>query len=52
MLELIGQNGSITGMSNELALQLTPEESQRVTVGSKYLLAGWILYTTLIWCCT
>ena len=52
MLELIGRYGSITGMSNEIALELTPEQTQRIVVGSKCLLAGWILYTTLIWCCT
>jgi hypothetical protein len=52
MLELIGRFGSITGMSNEVALELTPEQAQRIVVGSKCLLAGWILYTTLIWCCT
>ncbi|KAH6859293.1 hypothetical protein B0T12DRAFT_453888 [Alternaria alternata] len=50
MLELIGRYGSITGMSNEIALQLTTEQKQRIIVGSKCLLAGWILYTTLIWC--
>jgi hypothetical protein len=50
MLELIGQFSSITGMSDELALTLTPEQTQRIVVGSKCLLAGWIVYTTLIWC--
>lgn len=50
MLELIGQYGSITGMSDELALKLTPQEQKNLVVGSKCLLAGWILYTTLIWC--
>jgi hypothetical protein len=52
MLELIGQFGSITGMSDEIALSLTPEETARIVIGSKCLLAGWILYTTLIWCRT
>jgi hypothetical protein len=52
MLELIGQNGSITGMSNQIASELTSDQSQRIVLGSKYLLAGWILYTTLLWCCT
>ena len=50
MLELIGQNGAITGLTEEAALSLTPEQAKRVVVGSKCLLAGWILYTTLIWC--
>lgn len=52
MLELIGRYGSITGMSNEITLELTPEQIQRIVVGSRFLLAGWILYATLIWCCT
>ncbi|KAF1936324.1 hypothetical protein EJ02DRAFT_438622 [Clathrospora elynae] len=50
MLELIGQFGSITGMSDELALTLTHKQINRIVVGSKCLLAGWISYTTLIWC--
>jgi hypothetical protein len=50
MLELIGQYGSITGMNNEIALTLTPAQTERLRIGSKLLLAGWILYTTLIWC--
>lgn len=50
MLELIGQFGSITGMSDEIAATLTQEQKERIVVGSKCLLAGWIVYTTLIWC--
>ncbi|KAF2641503.1 hypothetical protein P280DRAFT_450838 [Massarina eburnea CBS 473.64] len=50
MLELIGQNASITGLSNETALALSPEQSINIVYGSKCLLAGWIVYTTLIWC--
>jgi hypothetical protein len=50
MLELIGQFGSITGMNDEIALALTPEQTRRIVIGGKCLLAGWILYTTLIWC--
>jgi hypothetical protein len=50
MLELIGQYGSITGMSDEIALTFTPTQTDRLKTGSKLLLAGWILYTTLIWC--
>lgn len=50
MLELIGQYGSITGMSDEIALTLTPTQTARIKIGSKCLLAGWIVYTTLIWC--
>ena len=50
MLQLIGENGSITGMSNEIALTLTPQQKKKIVFGSKCLLAGWIVYTTLIWC--
>ncbi|TDZ21622.1 hypothetical protein C8034_v006576 [Colletotrichum sidae] len=50
MLELIGQYGSITGMTDELALTLTDYQVERIVIGSKCLLAGWILYVTLIWC--
>lgn len=49
MLELIGQFGSITGMTDEKALKLTPEQSSRIVIGSKCLLAGWVVYTSLIW---
>ncbi|KAI8198775.1 hypothetical protein K4K49_003888 [Colletotrichum sp. SAR 10_70] len=50
MLELIGQYGSITGMTDEIALTLSDKQIERIVVGSKCLLAGWILYVTLIWC--
>lgn len=50
MLELIGQYGSITGINDEIALGLTPEETRRIVIGSKCLFAGWILYVTMIWC--
>lgn len=50
MLEIIGRSGSITGMSDEVAVTLSPEEIDRIVVGSKCLFAGWFLYTTLIWC--
>ena len=46
----LGQYGSITGMSNEKALALSKEAADRLVIGSKCLLAGWCLYTTLIWC--
>jgi len=50
MLQMIGQFGSITGMTDEKALTLTPDETRHIVIGSKCLLAGWIIYTTLIWC--
>ncbi|KAF6816449.1 hypothetical protein CMUS01_12266 [Colletotrichum musicola] len=50
MLELIGRYGSITGMNDELALTLSDAQIERIVIGSKCLLAGWILYVTLIWC--
>ena len=45
----LGQNGSITGMSDEIALTLSDEQKRRIVVGSKCLLAGWCVYVTLIW---
>ncbi|KAK2024988.1 hypothetical protein LX32DRAFT_704337 [Colletotrichum zoysiae] len=50
MLELIGQYGSITGMTDEIALTLSDKQIERIVVGSKCLLAGWCLYVTLVWC--
>lgn len=50
MLEMIGQHGAITGLTEEVAVALTPEQAARIRIGAKCLLAGWILYTTLIWC--
>ncbi|KAF4919189.1 hypothetical protein CGCVW01_v008097 [Colletotrichum viniferum] len=50
MLELIGQYGSITGMTDEIASTLSDKQIESIVVGSKCLLAGWILYVTLIWC--
>lgn len=45
-----GQYGSITGMTNAIAVTLSEDEVRSLVIGSKCLLAGWILYTTLIWC--
>ncbi|KAG9252517.1 uncharacterized protein F5Z01DRAFT_675996 [Emericellopsis atlantica] len=50
MLELIGQNGAITGLTQEVAEALSEEQRQGIVFGSKCLLAGWCLYVTLIWC--
>ncbi|KAK5993742.1 hypothetical protein PT974_07179 [Cladobotryum mycophilum] len=50
MLELIGQYGSITGINDDIALALTPEQVERIVIGSKCLFAGWLVYVTLIWC--
>ncbi|GJD03598.1 kinesin-like protein [Colletotrichum higginsianum] len=50
MLELIGQYGSITGMNDALALTLSDQQKERIVIGSKCLVAGWVLYVTLIWC--
>ncbi|KAL1960120.1 hypothetical protein VTO42DRAFT_292 [Malbranchea cinnamomea] len=50
MLELIGQNGTNIGLSDEQRASLTDEEHARLVFGSKCLLAGWCCYSTLIWC--
>ncbi|KHN94415.1 uncharacterized protein MAM_07731 [Metarhizium album ARSEF 1941] len=50
MLELIGQWGSIVGLTDDLALSLTGAQKQRIVMGAKADIAGWCLYITLIWC--
>lgn len=50
MLELIGQNGTNIGVTNEIGATLTDAEIARREFGSKCLLAGWNFYVTLIWC--
>ncbi|KAK7991822.1 hypothetical protein PG988_000616 [Apiospora saccharicola] len=50
MLELIGQNGTNIGIPDEVGAKLNPEEIAKMEAGSKYLLAGWCFYVTLIWC--
>lgn len=49
LIDVLGQNGSITGMSDAIALTLSSEQKRRIVVGSKCLLAGWCVYVTLIW---
>ncbi|TQN68540.1 hypothetical protein CSHISOI_06905, partial [Colletotrichum shisoi] len=49
MLELIGQNGTNIGITNEIGATLTSEEIAKFEFGSKCLLAGWNFYVTLIW---
>jgi hypothetical protein len=50
MLQMISEHGSITGINDEKALQLTEAEAASIVFGSKCLLAGWCLYVTMIWC--
>ncbi|KAK1970016.1 hypothetical protein LY78DRAFT_722089 [Colletotrichum sublineola] len=50
MLELIGQNGTNIGITDEIGATLTAEEIVKFEFGSKCLLAGWNFYVTLIWC--
>ncbi|KAH7175632.1 hypothetical protein EDB81DRAFT_939765 [Dactylonectria macrodidyma] len=50
MLELIGQNGTNIGITNEIGATLTDKEIAKMEFGSKCLLAGWNFYVTLIWC--
>ncbi|KAF4808461.1 hypothetical protein CGCSCA5_v012418 [Colletotrichum siamense] len=50
MLELIGQNGTNIGITDEIGATLTPQEIAKFEFGSKCLLAGWNFYVTLIWC--
>ncbi|KAK4108571.1 hypothetical protein N656DRAFT_761243 [Canariomyces notabilis] len=50
MLELIGQNGTNIGITDDIGATLTQEEIAKLEFGSKCLLAGWNFYVTLIWC--
>ncbi|KAM3534409.1 hypothetical protein MY4038_002374 [Beauveria bassiana] len=50
MLHVIGLWGSIVGMTEEKALQLSEQEKEIIVKGAKADIAGWCLYITLIWC--
>ncbi|KAG5982187.1 hypothetical protein E4U55_002205 [Claviceps digitariae] len=50
VLELIGRWGSIVGMTEAKALDLTKSERVSIVRGSKAVIAGWCLYISLIWC--
>ncbi|KAI5464670.1 hypothetical protein BGZ63DRAFT_351007 [Mariannaea sp. PMI_226] len=50
MLELIGQNGTNIGVTDEMGAAMSPEEIAKLEFGSKCLLAGWNFYVSLIWC--
>ncbi|KAM3514288.1 hypothetical protein MY11210_002078 [Beauveria gryllotalpidicola] len=50
MLHVIGLWGSIVGMTNDKALQLSEQEKETIVKGAKADIAGWCLYITLIWC--
>ncbi|TQW00983.1 hypothetical protein V2A60_002011 [Cordyceps javanica] len=50
MLHVIGQWGSIVGMTDEKALKLSEQEKATIVKGAKADIAGWCLYITLIWC--
>ncbi|KAK2591330.1 hypothetical protein QQS21_010983 [Conoideocrella luteorostrata] len=50
MLEMIGQWGSIVGMTDKVALSLTDAQKATIVKGAKADIAGWCLYITLIWC--
>ncbi|KAG6304934.1 hypothetical protein E4U45_000925 [Claviceps purpurea] len=41
--------GTISNMTDEMALALTTEEKESIIKGSKLLLAGWCIYITTIW---
>ncbi|KDB21942.1 hypothetical protein H109_06082 [Trichophyton interdigitale MR816] len=49
MLELIGQTGTNIGLSDAQRAALTPDEIATLEFGTKCNLAGWLMYTTLIW---
>ncbi|TIC99567.1 hypothetical protein CH35J_005050 [Colletotrichum higginsianum] len=49
MCQIIVEKGSITGMTDEVALTLTPEEYKSHEVGAKWLFAAWYIYVSMIW---
>ncbi|OLN90184.1 hypothetical protein CCHL11_09817 [Colletotrichum chlorophyti] len=49
MCQIIVEKGSITGMTDEIALSLTPEEYKSHETGAKWLFAAWYIYVSLIW---
>ncbi|EFQ97341.1 hypothetical protein MGYG_00380 [Nannizzia gypsea CBS 118893] len=49
MLELIGRTGTNIGLTDAQRAALTPEEIAMLEFGTKCNLAGWLMYTTLIW---
>ncbi|EEU46894.1 uncharacterized protein NECHADRAFT_5929, partial [Fusarium vanettenii 77-13-4] len=50
MLELIGQNGTNIGVTDEMGAKMTDAQIAKLEFGSKCLLAGWNFYVTLIFC--
>ncbi|PNP52504.1 hypothetical protein FNYG_15838 [Fusarium nygamai] len=49
MCQVIAGKGSITGMTDEIALSLTPEQYRSHETGAKWLFAAWYVYVSLIW---
>ncbi|KAK7942837.1 uncharacterized protein PG986_011950 [Apiospora aurea] len=45
-----GENGTNIGITDEIGARMSPEQIEVLAAGSKYLLAGWCFYVTLIWC--
>lgn len=44
-----GQTGTNIGLSDAQRAALTPDEIATLEFGTKCNLAGWLMYTTLIW---
>ncbi|KDN71793.1 hypothetical protein CSUB01_12062 [Colletotrichum sublineola] len=49
MCQIIVEKGSITGMTDAIALSLTPEQYKSHETGAKWLFAAWYMYVSLIW---
>ncbi|KAK8084978.1 hypothetical protein PG997_006249 [Apiospora hydei] len=47
---IAGENGTNIGITDEMGASMSPEQIEKLAAGSKYLLAGWCFYVTLIWC--
>ncbi|KAL4912889.1 hypothetical protein BDW62DRAFT_215975 [Aspergillus aurantiobrunneus] len=49
MLELIGQYRTNIGLSDEERAAMSPDQTARLALGSKCLMAVWTCYVTLLW---
>ena len=49
LFTIIAQFGTITGVTEEIALGMTQKGRDDAEAGAKWLFAAWYVYVTLIW---
>ncbi|KAF4958812.1 hypothetical protein FGADI_2156 [Fusarium gaditjirri] len=49
MCQVVADKGSITGLTNEVASEFTPEQAKSHETGAKWLFAAWYVYVTMVW---